>query len=87
MEIYDRMTPTFLSKYLDKINSSQYCILDTNIPEESFKYLYENVDVPIIIKTTSINKDIRILQENMKIDVLVISPKDLEVLLNYYGKN
>ena len=86
MEIYDRMTPTFLSKYLDKINSSQYCILDTNIPEESFKYLYENVDVPIIIKTTSINKDIRILQENMKIDVLVISPKDLEVLLNYYGK-
>ncbi|MFR9099276.1 MAG: hypothetical protein ACLVI9_05765 [Anaerostipes hadrus] len=86
MEIYDRMTPTFLSKYLDKINSSQYCVLDTNIPEESFNYIYENVNVPIIVKTTSINKDIRILQENMKIDVLVTAPKELEVLLNYYGK-
>lgn len=86
MEIYNRMTPTFLSKYLDKINSSQYCALDTNIPEESFNYLYEHVEVPIIIKTTSINKDIRILQENMKIDVLVTTPKELEALLNYYGK-
>ena len=43
MEIYDRMTPTFLSKYLDKINSSILYFRHEYIPEESFKYLYENV--------------------------------------------
>lgn len=86
MEIYNQMTPSFLSKYLEKINSSQYCILDANIPEESFTYIYDHVTIPIVVKTTSINKNIRILQKNMNIFVLVTTPRELKILLNHYGQ-
>lgn len=56
MEIYENMTPSFLSKRIDVINSSRACIIDTNIPSLSLKYLMENVKVPIFLDTVSTKK-------------------------------
>ena len=71
MDIYQKMTPEFLSKYLDRINASQYCVADTNIPAQSFQYLYTHVTVPFLVKTTSIQKNDRMIQENQKIFALI----------------
>lgn len=56
MEIYKHMTPEYLSIRLDLINDSTACVLDTNIPTESLKYLMDNVTVPIFLDTVSTKK-------------------------------
>ena len=84
MDIYQKMTPEFLSKYLDRINASQYCVADTNIPAQSFQYLYTHVTVPFLVKTTSIQKNDRMIQENQKIFALITNPLELKELLGYY---
>lgn len=56
MKIYENMTPNFLSKRLNIINKSKACIVDTNIPSLSLKYLMSNVEVPIFLDTVSTTK-------------------------------
>lgn len=56
MEIYKHMTPKYLSIRLDLINDSAACVVDTNIPTESLKYLMDNVTVPIFLDTVSTKK-------------------------------
>lgn len=86
MEIYKQMSPAFLSKFLERINCSQYCVVDTNLPEETFHFLYQKVKIPIIVKTVSINKNIRIIHSKQKLFALVTTPPELKELLNYYNK-
>ncbi|WP_414839241.1 PfkB family carbohydrate kinase [Carnobacterium sp. TMP28] len=84
MDIYKKMTPTFIMKYIDRMNNSQYCIVDTNIPAETIEYIYDHVSVPIIIKTTSINKNLRFINSNQQIHTLITTPAELkELLLSY----
>lgn len=85
MDIYNKISPSFISNYLSTINSSLYCILDTNIQGETFKYIYKNVNVPIIVKTTSIQKNYRLIQGNQHIFALITTPLELKELLNYYN--
>lgn len=56
MSIYDNITPEFLQKRIDVINNSKACVFDTNIPEESIKYLINNCCVPIFAETVSTTK-------------------------------
>lgn len=56
MEIYENMTPDFLSRRLNIINNSKVCIVDTNIPSSSLKYLMDKVEVPIFLDTVSTKK-------------------------------
>lgn len=86
MEIYKRMTPAFITKYIEKINNSQYCVIDTNIPAETIEYIYKNVSVPIIIKTTSINKNFRLINSKQHIHTLITTPTELKELLLAYDE-
>ena len=85
MDIYDRISPSFIANYIPTINNSLYCILDTNIQGETFQYLYKHVTVPIIVKTTSIQKNHRLIQGNQHIYALITTPLELKELLHYYN--
>ena len=86
MDIFDNMTPDFIAKYIKLINQSEYCVVDTNLPTESIEYIYKNVSVPIIIKTTSINKNSRLINFYQRIHTLIITSSELEELLLSYDE-
>lgn len=56
MDLYENITIEFLEERLDFINASLACVIDTNIPKESIKYLIDNVNVPIFVDTVSVKK-------------------------------
>lgn len=56
MSICDEITPTYLSQNLSIINNAQIVVVDTNIPEESIKYLTEHCTAPIFVDPVSISK-------------------------------
>lgn len=86
MDIYKKMTPSFIMKYIDKINHSQYCVVDTNLPADTIEYIYKNVSVPIMIKTTSINKNDRLINSYQNIHTLITTPAELKELLLLYNE-
>lgn len=86
MEIFNKMTPKFIERFLDRINSSQYCVVDTNIPSETIKYIYNVVTVPIIVKTVSVNKNVNLIHDHQNIHLLVTSPSELKELLTHYDE-
>lgn len=61
MDLYENITVEFLEERLEFINSSLACVIDTNIPQESIKYLIDNVNVPIFVDTVSVKKTEKIL--------------------------
>lgn len=56
MELYQHISPKYLESKLDLINSGSLCIVDTNIPEESLKYLMDHCRVPLFLDTVSTKK-------------------------------
>ncbi|MDT2556635.1 PfkB family carbohydrate kinase [Enterococcus raffinosus] len=86
MAIYNHMTPDFLLRYMDKVNNSQYCVIDTNLPAETIEYIYQNVTTPTIVKTISINKNNRLISPDQNIYLLVTSPRELKELLLAYDE-
>lgn len=53
MAVYDRMTPDFLRQRLDFINGSDLVVLETNLPEESIRWLCDNCKAPILADPVS----------------------------------
>lgn len=53
MEICDRITPEYLAANLQLLQNAQVVVADCNIPEESLRYLAENVTVPLFIDPVS----------------------------------
>lgn len=53
MDIYERLTPSFLSSCLPMINNAQLVIIDTNIPKKTIEWLAENCRVPIFADPVS----------------------------------
>ncbi|MBU3188813.1 PfkB family carbohydrate kinase [Clostridium bowmanii] len=82
MDIYHNMTPAFIEKNLDRINHSDYCIIDTNLPKEVIDYIYEKVTIPLVVKTVSLNKSYRLINNIQKIEILIITPKELSQLVS-----
>lgn len=56
MSIYERITPSFLASKLPLLNNAQLVIIDTNIPEESIRWIVENCRVPIFADPVSTAK-------------------------------
>jgi pseudouridine kinase len=56
MTICDLITPEFLSNKMSVINRCGAVILDTNIAEESIKYLAANCEPPLFVDTVSTRK-------------------------------
>ncbi len=53
MAVYDRMTPDFLRQRLDFINGADLVVLETNLPEESIRWLCDNCKAPILADPVS----------------------------------
>lgn len=56
MEICDKITPAYLSSHLQLLNNARVVVVDTNIPEQSLKYLAENCTAPIFADPVSTTK-------------------------------
>lgn len=56
MEICKRITPEYLAANLPLLQNAQLVVADTNIPEESLRYLAENCTAPLFIDPVSTAK-------------------------------
>lgn len=56
MNIYENLIPLYLEEKLGIINSSEACVVDTNIPVETIAYIMDKVSVPIFLDTVSTKK-------------------------------
>ena len=84
MDIYNEITPEFLNKKIGLINSSKYCVIDTNIPKETIEWLYDNCKVPIIVKTVSLNKNYKLVKGINNINTLIITPDELKQIAEIF---
>ena len=84
MRILENISPELINRYLQRINQSKYCVIDDNLPEETIKHLSEYVDVPIIAKSVSINKVLRLIPILSKLELLVLSDLELEALACHF---
>ena len=79
MEIYSYLTPEYMASKLDVINNASLCVIDTNLPEETIRYLCENCTVPIFADPVSTAKAVKLLPVLGKIHT--IKPNMLEAAL------
>ncbi len=76
MQIYDKITPDFISAKMDLINHGRIAIIDTNIPEDTIKYIAENCTVPLFAETVSGQKGKKLL--NVLDKLHAITPSRIE---------
>ena len=53
MEVCKKITPEYLSKNLSLLQNAQVVVADANIPEESLKFLADNLFVPLFVDPVS----------------------------------
>ena len=58
-----------------------YCIIDTNLPEDTINYICSKVNTPLVVKTVSLNKNYRLIHNFNKIEILVTTKNELMHLL------
>lgn len=80
MEIYENITPLFMSSKLDVINHSNVCVMDTNLPEQTLKYIAENARVPLFVDTVSTTKAKKIVDILDKIHTIKPNAMEAEFL-------
>lgn len=81
MDIYRQMTPGLIERNIERMNNAKYCILDTNLPNETFSYICDHVTSPIVVKTVSLNKNESLIRKLSKIDVLVTTEDEISYML------
>lgn len=82
MDIYNHITPNYLNGKLNIINKSSLCVVDTNIPEDSLKFLMDNCTVPLFMDTVSASKTERIKSSIRNIHTLKPNIIEAEILSN-----
>lgn len=60
MALNDNITIEFINDKMDIINNARACIIETNIPQDTIKYLVDNVKIPIYIDPVSEKKSEKI---------------------------
>lgn len=60
-EAIKTITPEWLAKRIGEINTSDYVVVDTNVAEESIRWLMENVTAPLFIDGVSSTKAHRVV--------------------------
>ena len=56
MAICERLTPEYFASQADVLNGAALVVADTNLPQESLRYLAENVKVPLFVDPVSVSK-------------------------------
>ena len=60
MAIFEQVTPAYLASRRGVLENAQVVVLDTNIPEESIRWLCENIKVPIFADPVSTVKAVKL---------------------------
>ena len=79
MEVCKRITPEYLAANLPLLQNAQVVVADTNIPEESLRYLAENCTAPLFIDPVSTAKAEKI--RNILPYIHTLKPNRLEAEL------
>lgn len=87
MDIIKELTPQVLSRYISRINQSNYCILDNSLSRSSLEYLCENLTMPIILNSVSVNKLDRVINILDKVEILLLHAQDLYNIMDLLGKS
>lgn len=80
MEIYEKLTPTFLHSRLGLLQNAQLIVTDTNIPEGSLAWLAEQTDVPIFADPVSTAKAVKLKPILGKLHTLKPNRMEAELL-------
>ncbi|MBR6658080.1 MAG: winged helix-turn-helix transcriptional regulator [Oscillospiraceae bacterium] len=80
MEVCKRITPEYLSKNLALLQNAQVVVADANIPEESLKFLADNLFVPLFVDPVSTVKAEKIKSILPKIHTLKPNRIEAELL-------
>ena len=80
-EIIMHITPAFLEKRMSELNQSAAIVVDTNISEESLKYLLDNSLAPLFVDAVSTAKAVRIINalsksKNPRLHTLKLNQKE-----------
>ena len=60
MSIYDELTPVLLERKIDLIERAAVCVVDTNLPAESLRWLADHVSVPLFCDPVSTAKAVKL---------------------------
>ncbi len=80
MEICERITPAYLSNHLNLINNARLVVIDTNIPEESIRFLAERCTAPIFADPVSTAKATKLKSVLGKIHTFKPNKMEAELL-------
>lgn len=80
MEIYENLTPDYLSQKLNIINNATACVIDTNIPERSIEYIMDNCRCPIFLDTVSTKKTEKICNKLRNIYAIKSNINEAEII-------
>ena len=80
MEVCKRITPEYLSKNLALLQNAQVVVADANIPEESLKFLADNLFVPLFVDPVSTVKAEKVRDILPKIHTLKPNRIEAELL-------
>ena len=80
MEVCKKITPEYLSKNLALLQNAQVVVADANIPEESLKFLADNLFVPFFVDPVSTVKAEKIRDILPKIHTLKPNKIEAELL-------
>ena len=80
MEVCKKITPEYLSKHLPVLQNAQVVVVDANIPEESLKFLADNLFVPLFVDPVSTIKAEKVRNILPKIHTLKPNKIEAELL-------
>ena len=80
MDIYEHVTPEFLSSRAQLLSNAQVVVLDTNIPAESIAWVTEHIDCPVFVDPVSTAKAEKLRPVLGKIHTLKPNRMEAELL-------
>lgn len=83
MDICNKIDEDLIYQNLDYINSASLVIIDTNLTEQTLKYIAENVTAPIACDLVSVPKSYKILPIIDKIHILKANRFEIEAISNH----
>ena len=80
MAIFEHMTPAYLASRRALLDNAQVVVVDTNIPEESIRWLCENIKAPIFADPVSTVKAVKLRSVLGKLHTLKPNRLEAELL-------
>lgn len=80
MKLCEEIDIEFIKKRLDVLNAAQLCVLDTNLPKETLKFITKNIEVPIFLDAVSVTKSDKIRSLLKDIHTLKLNQLEAENL-------